>query len=65
MSGRPFTVPLTLNDDIPAVIKDNLDDVDLEGRNFHTFARDVFRTGLSYGIGYILVDFPTTTGARS
>ena len=65
MSGRPFTVPLTLNDDIPAVIKGNLDDVDLEGRNFHTFARDVFRTGLAYGHGLILVDFPTTTGARS
>lgn len=65
MSGRPFTVPLTLNNDIPAVIESNLDDVDLEGRNLHTFARDLFRAGLAYGHAMVLVDFPTTTGARS
>lgn len=65
MSGLPFSEPLKLNDDIPANIRDMTEDVDLEGRNLHVFAHDVFDAGLSYGLSYILVDYPTTDGAQT
>lgn len=65
MSGLPFSEPMKLNDDIPSSIRPMLDDVDLEGRNLHVFAHDVFEAGLSYGLSYILVDYPTTDGAQT
>lgn len=65
MSGRPFQVPVHINDDVPAPIKSCLDDVDLEGRNLDAFARDLFRVGLAYGHAFTLVDYPTTTGAAT
>lgn len=65
MAGLPFSEPLKLNDDIPGAIRAMLDDVDLEGRNMHVFAHDVFEAGLSYGLSYILVDYPTTDGAAT
>ncbi|KVD71801.1 hypothetical protein WI89_00845 [Burkholderia ubonensis] len=65
MSGLPFSEPMKQNDDIPTSIRDMLPDVDLEGRNLHVFAHDVFEAGLSYGLSYILVDYPTTEGAQT
>ncbi|WP_316415284.1 DUF4055 domain-containing protein [Mesoterricola silvestris] len=58
MVGKPFGVPITLGTDIPAEIVPWLEDVDRQGRDLDTFARDVFRQCLVDGIGFILVDYP-------
>lgn len=65
LSGRPFAEPIKLNDNIPESIRANLEDVDMEGRNLHAFAHDLFEVGVAYGHAFILVDFPTTTGAAT
>lgn len=65
LSGRPFSEAVNIGDDVPPQIKENLEDVDLEGRNLHNFAHDVLRAGLSYGHTHMLVDFPSTTGAAT
>lgn len=65
LTGSPFGEPLKLNDDIPEVIKQYLNDADMEGRDLHNFARDVFLAGLAYGHAFILVDYPTMTGAKT
>jgi hypothetical protein len=59
LTGKPFSKPVTLGEDVPQQLQDWCQDVDLEGRNLHTFAADVFESGLGYGICGILVDYPT------
>jgi hypothetical protein len=56
LAARPFSKPVTVNDDVPADIKDLLDDCDLEGRNLDQFAADQMQLALGYGFGGILVD---------
>jgi len=58
LAGKPFSKPLTVGDDVPARIKGWLDDVDLQGRNMHTFASTVFQTAMAYGGSGILVEYP-------
>ena len=60
LSGKPFSEPLKLGVDVPAVIAIYSEDIDLEGRNLQAFAHEVLRTVLSYGLSHILVDYPTT-----
>lgn len=57
LAARPFSKPVTINDDVPSDIKELLNDVDMEGRNVDQFAADMMVVGLGYGIGGILVDF--------
>lgn len=57
LAARPFSKPLTLNDDIPAPIKELAEkDVDMQGRSLHTFGSEAMQDLLSYGFGGILVD---------
>lgn len=65
LTGRPFSKSLTIGDDIPTRIRPWLDDIDLEGRNLHTFAADLFSNALGYGFCGILVDCPTAEGVRT
>lgn len=58
LSGKPFSKPLTLGDDVPATLKTYAENIDLEGRNLHTFASDVMEGALGLGLGLILVDYP-------
>lgn len=60
LSGKPFSEPLKLGDDVPKQIVDYAEDIDLEGRNLQAFAHGVLRTVLSYGLSHILVDYPPT-----
>lgn len=59
LAGKPFSKPLSLGEDVPEVIKGYTENIDLEGRNLHTFTADVMEAALGYGLGLILVDFPT------
>ncbi len=64
MAGRVFAKPLAVGEDVQAGIAGQvLPNVDLEGRNLHAFAADVFEAALSQGLSFILVDFPRVEGA--
>lgn len=65
MSGKPFAKALTYADDVPTQIREWCDDVDLEGRNLHTFASELLDETLAFGIAGVLVDFPRLEGVKT
>ncbi len=58
LAGKPFSKPLTIGTDVPADIAEWAEDIDLEGRNLHTFAHDLMVCALAQGLCGILVDYP-------
>lgn len=58
LSGKPFSKPITLGEDIDERTRGWLQNVDLEGRNLDSFAADVFEGALGYGLGGIFVEYP-------
>lgn len=65
LTGKPFSKPVTFDDDVPPRIKEWSDDIDLQGHNLHAFAAAVCFHSISYGLCGILVDFPTAEGLRT
>lgn len=65
LAGKPFSKPVTVNEDVPPAIRSLLDSVDSEGRNLDTFAAQVLEVALGYGHGGILVDFPQLKEAKT
>lgn len=65
LTGKPFSKPLTIGEDVPSRIAEMLDNVDLQNRNLHTFASEICRDALAYGFCGILVDCPPSEGVRS
>jgi hypothetical protein len=65
LTGKPFSKPITLGDDVPPRIVEWCDDIDLQGHNLHAFAAAVCFHALSYGMCGILADFPTAEGLRT
>jgi hypothetical protein len=65
LTGKPFSKPITIGDDVPARIETWLDDVDQEGRNLNAFAAEVCAEALAYGLCGILVDCPPSAGAKT
>lgn len=64
MTGKVFRKEIVLNDDVPDQIQEWAVNIDLNGRDLSTFARDVFEDGGVSGLSYILVDRqPGTPGA--
>ena len=61
LTGKPFAKPITYSDDVPPRIKGWSEDIDLQGRNLHSFADSLCMEALARGVGGILVDFPRTT----
>jgi len=64
LTGKPFAKPITLSDDVPSRIVGWSEDIDLQGRNLHSFADSLCIEALARGLGGILVDFPKTTDKR-
>lgn len=60
LSAKPFSKPVTLGEDVPEQIKPWLQDVDLSGRNLHSFLSEVAQEAMGYGFSGILVDYPPT-----
>lgn len=56
--GKPFSKPVTVKDNTPEKIKDWTADIDRCGSNITSFAREVFKSGLTDGITHVLVDYP-------
>jgi hypothetical protein len=65
LASKPFSKPLTLGDDVPARIKLWTEDIDLQGRNLHSFAASLEEQALGYGLSGILVDYPPVEGIRT
>ena len=65
LTGKPFSKPIIVGDDVPAQVVPWLNDIDLEGRNLDTFAAEVMECALAYGICGILVEYPNAQGART
>lgn len=59
LTGKPFSKPIVLGEDMATPIKDLTEDIDLQGNNLDTFAWKVFACGLSKGFTHILVEYPT------
>lgn len=58
LAGKPFSKPLTIGEDVPPQLAEWSEDVDLEGRNLHTFAHDLMKCALAQGLCGVLVDYP-------
>lgn len=58
LTGKPFSKPLTLSDDVPAKMVEWLKDADLQGRNIDAFAADLLEACLGSGLAGILVEYP-------
>jgi len=58
MSGKVFTKPVKLGDDVPAKIKAYAENIDLTGQHINNFAHHVFSCAMQTGIEFLLVDMP-------
>jgi hypothetical protein len=56
--GRPFSDPVRMNTDVPEDIAAHALNIDLQGNDITTFARDWFRCGLAKGFCHVLIDMP-------
>ncbi len=55
--GKPLGSPIVVKD-APANIEALLENVDLQGHDFDTFARPLLRAGLRDGITWVVADYP-------
>jgi len=58
LSAKPFSKPVTLGEDVPERMKPWLQNVDLAGRDLHSFLSEITQEAMGYGFAGILVDFP-------
>lgn len=65
LTGKPFSKPITIGEDVPPRVVEWLENVDLQNRNLDTFAAEVANEAMAYGICGILVDCPPCNGART
>lgn len=63
LAAKPFSKPLSIDDDTPDDVQGWLDDIDLEGRNVDVFGAGLMEDCLGYGLCGILVDFPDAADA--
>lgn len=57
-TSRVFAEPLQIGDDVPPVVAELCEDVDLGGNDLNAWAVEYFRTALSYGLCHALIDYP-------
>jgi hypothetical protein len=65
MTGKPFSKPVTIGEDVPPAITEWTENIDLQGRNLHAFASELCWEAIAYGFGGILVDYPKADGVRT
>lgn len=63
LTGFVFRRDVQLGDDMPPVIAEHMEDVDLAGTHLDVFARNIMQDALLMGHAGILVDFPSEGGA--
>lgn len=65
LAAKPFSKPVSLSDDTPALIQDYAQNIDLEGRNLHAFAADTLTDTIAYGLSGVLVEYPKIEGVQT
>ena len=65
LTGKPFSKPITMGEDVPPQLREWAQDIDLQGRNLDAFAADAMESALGYGVAGILVDYPMAEGVRT
>jgi hypothetical protein len=65
LTGKPFSKPMTVGEDVPKRIAAWLENVDLQNRNLDAFASDLCQEALGYGLAGILVDYPQNPGVKT
>lgn len=58
LTGKPFSKPVTWNEDLDPEVVKWFDDVDKQGNDLHTFAEKVFMDALARGHSIIIADYP-------
>lgn len=58
LTGRVFSEPLQLLEDVPEVLVALAEDIDLQGSQISVFANEWFSQGLAKGLCHVLVDMP-------
>lgn len=61
MVGMPFAKPIGIGEDVPALLKTLIEDIDQCGSHLDVFAKERFRRGLAYGADHILVDMDASS----
>lgn len=59
LAGKPFREAVVLEDDVPEVLVDMSEDIDMLGNNLHAFCRTWFREGWAKGFSHVLIEHPT------
>jgi len=62
LSAKPFQAPVSVNDDIPYLTLELLDNIDGCGGSFDNLARTWFKEALAKGFAHVLVDAPREGG---
>ena len=65
MMGQIFRRDPVLGDDVPPVIVDHCENIDLAGTHFDVFARDISEDAVTAGHAAIFVEYPQTGGTQS
>jgi hypothetical protein len=60
LASKPFSKALSLSEDVPEKIKTICDDIDLQGRDLHSFGSALCEAAIAHGFRGILVDGPVT-----
>jgi len=60
LGAKPFSVPVTIGDDVPARMTTWCENIDRAGRNLHSFLSEIGQRTLGFGFAGILVDHPPT-----
>lgn len=58
LTGRIFSKPITVGEDMPEQLEYLEEDCDRMGNHLNVFARKVFEDGAAFGLTHILVDMP-------
>jgi hypothetical protein len=58
LTGKPFSKPITIGDDVPPKIVGWLQNIDLQQRNLDAFASELTEHAMGYGLAGILVEYP-------
>ncbi|WP_417786747.1 DUF4055 domain-containing protein [Stutzerimonas xanthomarina] len=64
-TSRVFAEPLQIGDDVPPVVVELCEDVDLGGNDLNAWAVDLFRQALSHGLCHVLIEYPRAEGLRT
>lgn len=65
LAGKPFKKPITLKEDVPDLIAEFTQDINLEGQNITVFSRELMDVALARGITFVYVDYPTTNESQT